>query len=230
MKNYVKKRTRTSAIGFPAIDLNDEEIFRRLNNAYFSREIELLSKRSKFVKNLPLINSFRSAYTFGSEVIHGIPGLYTNIDLDNLEIYIGRTTKTTFLGNIFYKAKQNFDGVVVFAKCEMQRAKKYEKLCQAILMKQRLHKGLCVKGILNKRAHSGGPENDTEALIYVAWKISRATGYIGFPTIDTRYEIAHEIMIENNTREISPGLQTLVKALESARRPRTCQHIYWEKI
>ncbi len=219
-------RTRYSPTGFAALNFNDEDTVETINQFGF-KDI-LLS--GPFATYLPKVDKFRSVFELGCEIVHGIPSLYEGVGLENIEIYVGRTTKGTIFSNARFKIQNGYDGMIAFGKCEMEKAKKFEHLYQAIVMKQQENDALCVKDVLNKRAHGGGPELDDVAVIYLAWKLSARPGYIGFPDAEVRQLIADELYDDERLEDRVPGRETLMTALEAAKRVGTKQHLYWGKF
>lgn len=220
--------TRSTISGYAAINLKDPETKEVLLRSRFRNRFENRSPRKgPFLRGLPKISRFRTIYELGCGVVHGIPNLYFDIDLDNLEIYIGRTTSENLYANASFKAQNNYDGMIPFAMCDMRDAVRFETLYQAIIMLQRKKDALCVKGILNRRAWGGGPMAGPTAVIYIAWRVSRGVGKIGFPDVKIRNEIANEVHDDNRLFEIAPSKESIVRALEAARRVRTCVHSYW---
>lgn len=225
--SFLNSNNRFSRSGFPALDLRNEVVRGAL---YEINSQQRSLTRGLFTSYLPKYAQFRPTFELGCEVVHGIPSLYKGSSLGNLKIYIGRTTRETFAQNAFYKMQNGYDGMVAFVRCEMQSAKRFEKLYQAIVMKQAEKDALCVRCILNKRAHGGGPECSSEALIYIAWKISGAAGSVNYPCATVRSEIVAELYDDGRFVEILPGKTSIREALTAAKRLGTRQHLYWGKI
>lgn len=212
----IRARTRASEGGYMAVPVWNEK--------FWSARYQDVVKERLFVERLGHYRRFSDLYRVACEVIHGIPGLYENVGLENIAVYLGRSSKNSFLENCRWKSLKEYEGCIAFATTDDDCYKRHEKLAIDIALTQKRLRALCVKDVLNKRAHAGGAEPDSTPILYVAWKI-RVSGEVGWPDVKARAAIIETINC--NEHEQLPNAGSLERALQAAKRIGTSQSVYW---
>lgn len=172
-----------------------------------------------------------SAIKHTIRVIHGIPGVHDTLKLDDLDVYLGRSTPRNVVSRWreHQKEKRHLYGAVLFS-CSATISLKLEKLALKLLDQLRRRKSLCV-GMANAIHDSRGnrPGEDT-GVIYLTWgKTLESTNY-GRPTMPIIREIAEAVCRMNPEIGLEISRKQLENALGTAKAPLTAKARLYKKI
>lgn len=122
----------------------------------------------------PRYERFAPAAKHAIRVLHGTPELFTDLTLDQMEIYIGRTaSRHGHVAGRFHahrRQKRHRYGVVLF-RCATSHVKGWEKAANRLVKQLAAQRALCVAN-----AVAGGQgllPSSPESCIYLTWKRRR---------------------------------------------------------
>ncbi len=183
-----------------------------------------------FVNGLKKYDRITDVYPLAAQIIHGIGYLYQDFDPGRIVIYVGRSTRDTFMGNLRYKSKSDFQGCVAFCRTSQEKIQQLEKWAIALVKRQKEYRSLCVGDVLNIKESSPGPMFDSEPILYIAWKVKRSSSLTGSPDAETQKLIADEIHEDHSNSMDLPSKQTIISSLRQARVTSFKQHLYWYRL
>jgi hypothetical protein len=170
------------------------------------------------LKNAPKYNKkYKSAIERIIKCIHGLDDFHKKASREQLEIYIGRATKSTLKNRWKQHStiKRHAYGVVLFT-CGHEWVADLEMVGIKILKKLKEKGMLCVKDIKNQTSSKRGKKPRKEdAIVYMTWKISPESNEWTKPSKNDISNIADEIYYELDKeigvtkKQLHEGLQPL---------------------
>jgi len=175
------------------------------------------------IKNSPTYNKkYKSAIERIIKCIHGLERFHKKTSREQIEIYIGRSTKSTLKNRWteHMNKKQHTHGLILFT-CSHEWVEDLEKVGIKVLKKLKDKELLCVKDIKNLTASKRGRKpKEEDAIVYMTWRDTHSSTTWRKPTKENIREISEEIYseirdeIKITKKQIDNGLQTL-KSLSS---------------
>lgn len=127
--------------------------------------------------------------------IHGLKRLHRSRDLSEVEIYIGRATRTTLAQrwSSHAKEREHHYGAIVF-QCETHVVEQLEDVAVRIVTSLLTRNVLCVGNANVFRGNVGRPPRDEQALVYMTWRtLSEPCTRFRKPTVKDVREIARAV-------------------------------------
>jgi hypothetical protein len=162
--------------------------------------------------------NFADAGRHVMKVIHGIPNLFEDVNLGEVEIYIGRShfdpnstiqNHGVFGRFISHKNTRGHEYAIIALACDTDRVALWERAAINIIKKLKDSGKLCVSDIVNTATHEAGamPKHH-ESLIYITWKRGKKTKikHLTQQQIDSVSEEISEVLnndiSENKIKEV----------------------------
>ena len=131
-------------------------------------------------KNKYKPTKFSEAGRHVMEVVHGIPMLFEDVDLGELEIYIGRSffnhsipSQGVFQRFRWHLENRGHDYGIVALSCQTGMVPLWERAMIRTIAKLRQNKKLCVSDIVNVgQGGMGNIPSCPESVIYITWMSS----------------------------------------------------------
>lgn len=152
--------------------------------------------------------------------IHGLRPLHKKFEMNEIEIYIGRTSENKLIQRwkSHFEKKQHTFAAILFV-CSHDYVEDLELVAIKILKKLQDQQKLCVKSIKNEKTRKTGgkPRKEERAIVYMTWKYSNGPSENTKPGIELLKEIATETYIETKKEvkirsiQIQQGLLSLKK-------------------
>ena len=175
------------------------------------------------ISNSPNYNiKYKSAIERIIKCIHGLERFHKKTSRDQIEIYIGRSTKSTLKNRWteHMNKKHHTHGLILFT-CSHEWVEDLEKIGIKVLKKLKDNEMLCVKDIKNVTTSKRGKKPKKEdAIVYMTWRDTHSSTKWQKPTIENIRKISEEIYYETRDeikitkKQINNGLQNL-KSLTS---------------
>ena len=170
---------------------------------------------------------FAAAVQWIQRCIHGLKEMHPSGDLRQLEVYLGRATRSTLAQRWASHAenKEHDFGAIVF-RCEPDVVECLEDVAIRILGKLRASHALCVGNANIFDGNWGRGPRDEEALVYMTWRTLGQPCRYGKPSLNDLREIASTVHQETPYKEqITRG--QIQRGLRYVRRVSTCARLYW---
>jgi hypothetical protein len=174
------------------------------------------------MKVAPQVTSFRQLAERLVMCIHTV-GRVMNVGLDQLEIYVGRSSWTA--GHVLcrwdeHRDKRQHTGAMVVARCQKDEVESWERGL-ILLYKGLQRRGeLCVANLANvKDTRAGNGPATPIAPVYLTWKTVWRSEHARFPSPKTCREVALEV--ERELRNETPPVERteIEPALQKAQKP-----------
>jgi hypothetical protein len=163
------------------------------------------------------------------KVIHGLQKLHPTYTLQDLEVYLGRSSEdpAQVLGRWErHRNKYGHKYAAVLFTCEVERAVKLEGLANNLLEKLRARGALCV-GNANTAPDGRGKIPGTPlAVIYMTWGKNQAVIGYGRPTIDDIRQVAEEAYRQ---ADVFVTKQQLERGLMAMKRKTNWDRLRWSR-
>ncbi len=125
------------------------------------------------LKQVPLFNKkIKTAIEHTIMCIHGLDDFHTNVNRDNLEIYLGRATASTITKRwAKHEADRQHEYGMVLFKSEAEFVNNLEEIAIRIIKTLKNRNQLCVYDLSNDKSGSNGRKpKDEQAVVYLTWK------------------------------------------------------------
>lgn len=179
------------------------------------------------LKQVPLFNKkIKSAIEHTVLCIHGLDDFHTNVNRDNLEIYLGRATVSTLISrwSKHESDKQHEYGMILF-QSEFEFVNNLEEIAIRIIKTLKNRNQLCVYDLSNYKSGSNGRKpKDERAVVYLTWRRIDKSKEWEKPGKDDINEVAKSVYnqvkgkIDLSKTQIVNGLQPLKSPQVSKRK------------
>ncbi len=167
---------------------------------------------------VPSYQRFTDAVKHVIRSIHGIPGLFSDLDLDQVEVYLGRSggTEEHVIGRFgsHLENKDHEHGAILFQGAT-PKVVSWEGWSNRILKSLQGRDMLCVANIVAGK--NGRIPSTPTSVVYMTWRRIRRQG-LATPTRRDVLEMAREIV--EGASELRPVTQ-LATAMDPITRPNT---------
>jgi hypothetical protein len=158
--------------------------------------------------------------------IHGLGDLHRTVRLDELEVYLGRSTAASLKQRLRQHSRthRGHNYALVLFTCDPSRIESLERVGVTILTKLNARGVLCV-GRANRWNSAGGapPRPGETALVYMTWRITAPIEHER-PSITDVRDIAHEVHRETNGAYTA---QTVETGLRHIKRRSAADPLHW---
>lgn len=148
-------------------------------------------------------------------LIHSIPDLFNDSDLDRVELYIGRTgcTPRHVKGRWkIHRDEKDHEYALVAIRCPTDRIVRWEGMMVKILNRLKSRGRLCVRNA--EGSGGGGRVADTDdSVVYITWRLKRRSK-LTIPTRKDVREIAADLVEYGASSNPKITSQSIQKALD----------------
>jgi len=181
-----------------------------------------------------VLEAIKSAPQYGVKVagaikhtiktIHGLENLHRSCQLNELEVYLGRTAASP--GRLlqrweYHRHNRKHKHAAVLFTCDMNRSLYLEELAINLLQELKNRGSLCVGNANIAKDSRGRVSTGTTAVIYMTWGKNAGDTEYEKPTMDVIREVADvvggEMSTEVTKQQLQRGLMTLKRLTDKVK-------------